>query len=160
MYTIFCVATVLLVAFTLLPLWRHEAWWVRALDFPRLQLSLIALMLLALELILLDLSQPSTWALFVFAVLPFIYQAWWIVPYTRLFPVEVKPAIVVDGQRTIRIMTANVLTPNRNAEALLELVRTHTPDILVTLESDAWWQERLDALEPDYPYTIKCPQSL
>ena len=57
----------------------------------------------------------------------------------------------------IRIITANVLTPNRNAGTLIELVREHSPDILVTLESDAWWQSRLDVLEPDYPYTIKCP---
>jgi endonuclease/exonuclease/phosphatase (EEP) superfamily protein YafD len=55
-------------------------------------------------------------------------------------------------------MTANVLTPNRNAKALIELVRTHAPDILVTLESDSWWQEQLDILEPEYPYTLKCPR--
>lgn len=54
-------------------------------------------------------------------------------------------------------MTANVLTPNRNAEALIELVCKNAPDILVTMESDAWWEARLDTLEPDYPYTVKCP---
>jgi len=54
-------------------------------------------------------------------------------------------------------MAANVLTPNRNAKGLIELVRENAPDILVTLESDAWWQAKLDALEPDYPFTIKCP---
>jgi endonuclease/exonuclease/phosphatase (EEP) superfamily protein YafD len=57
----------------------------------------------------------------------------------------------------IRIMTANVLTPNRNVKALIELVRENVPDILVTLESDLWWQAKLDILESDYPYTIKCP---
>ena len=157
MFSVFLVFTALLAAFSLLPLWRHDAWWVRSLDFPRLQLSVIALILLILELVFLDLSQPSSWGLFVLTILSLIYQAWWIVPYTRLFPVEVQPAITADRQRTIRVMTANVLTPNRNAAALLELVRKHSPDILVTLESDAWWQERLDTLESDYPFTIKCP---
>lgn len=32
-------ATLVLVAMTLLPLSRISAWWVRGLDFPRLQLS-------------------------------------------------------------------------------------------------------------------------
>lgn len=157
MVVFFLVAIVALVTLTLLPLWRNDAWWVRAQEFPRLQLSMIALILFLLALVLLDLSQPSTWGLLVLALLCFLYQACWIVPYTRLFPVEVKPAIVVDRNRTIRIMTANVLTPNRNAAALIELVRQNTPHILVTLESNAWWQERLDTLESDYPYTIKCP---
>jgi len=151
------VATIILAILTLLPLWQHEAWWVRSLDFPRLQLSVISLLLLVLESVLLDLSHPSTWGLLVVVMLCLVCQAWWIVPYTRLFPVEVKSAINTDGQQTIRIMTANVLTPNRNAEALIELVRKNAPDILVTMESDAWWEAKLDTLEPDYPHTVKCP---
>ena len=27
----------------------------------------------------------------------------------------------------------------------------------MTLESDEWWQKKLDVLEEDYPHTIKCP---
>ena len=151
------IATIILAAFTLLPLWRHEAWWVRSLDFPRLQLLVGSVLLLLMDTVLLDLSQISTWGLLVVALMCLVYQLWWIVPYTRLFPVEVKSAINVDDQRTIRIITANVLTPNRNARALIELVRENAPDILVTLESDSWWQAKLDTLEPDYPFTIKCP---
>ena len=110
-----------------------------------------------MELALLDLSHPMTWSLIVADLLCFIYHGWWILPYTRLFPVEVKSASTADSQSVIRIMTANVLTPNRNAKALIELVRENTPDIIVTLESDSWWQEKLDTLESAYPYTIKCP---
>ena len=157
MFVALLVSTVILTALTLLPLWRHEAWWVRAMDFPRLQLFVGALLLLLLESVLLDLSFPSTWALLVVTLFCLVYQAWWIVPYTRLFPVEVKSAVSKDSQRMIRIITANVLTSNRNAGTLIDLVRENSPDILVTLESDAWWQSRLDVLEPDYPYTIKCP---
>jgi len=157
MFAVFLVATLILTIFTLLPLWRHEAWWVRSLDFPRLQLLVISLLLLLMESIWLDLSHRSTWILLVVALLCFVYHAWWIIPYTPVFPVEVKSAESADRQRLIRIMTANVLTPNHNAKALIELVREKEPDIIVTLESDTWWQARLDTLEPDYPFTIKCP---
>ena len=157
LFTVFIAATVILVMFTLLPMWRYEAWWVRSLDFPRLQLFVISLLLLLMELVLLDLSRPSTWVLPILTLLCLVYHAWWIIPYTRVFPVEVKSAVDLNSQRIIRIMTANVLTPNRNAEGLLQLVRENVPDIIVTLESDAWWQARLDTLESDYPYTIKCP---
>ena len=157
LFTISVFATTILVIFTLLPIWRFEAWWVRSLDFPRLQLFVISLLLLILELLVLDVWQPSTWILLILAMSCLVYHAWWIFPYTILFPVEVKSAVDIDRQRIIRIMTANVLTPNRNAKTLIELVRDNAPDLIVTLESDGWWQERLDSLEPDYPYTIKCP---
>jgi endonuclease/exonuclease/phosphatase (EEP) superfamily protein YafD len=151
------VATAILTILTLLPISRHEAWWIRSLDFPRLQLSVILLILIILEILLLDLSHPLTWVLLAIGSGCLIYQAFWIFPYTPLFPVEVKPASKAAGQQAIRIMAANVLTPNRNAKGLIQLIRENMPDILVTLESDAWWQKKLDILKPDYPYAIKCP---
>ena len=154
---IFIILTVFIAILTLLPLWRHEAWWVRSLDFPRLQLLVISSVLLLMELSLLGLSGALTWGLIAISFLCCAYHGWWILPYTRFFPEEVKSAAKTDIQRIIKIMAANVLTPNRNAKGLIELVRENAPDILVTLESDAWWQAKLDALEPDYPYTIKCP---
>lgn len=44
--TIIAVLAALLAALTLLPLSRHPAWWVRSLDFPRLQIFLALLALL------------------------------------------------------------------------------------------------------------------
>jgi endonuclease/exonuclease/phosphatase (EEP) superfamily protein YafD len=154
---IFLGATTILALLTLLPLWRCEAWWVRSLDFPRLQLFVIALILFLVEIIMLDLSRISAWWVPAATLACLVYHAWWIAPYTPIFPVEVGAAKTGDPERLIRIMTANVLTPNRNAQGLLGLVRENEPDVLVTLESDEWWQARLDRLEPDYPYTIKCP---
>lgn len=58
----------------------------------------------------------------------------------------------------ISILTANVLMHNRNAPGLLALVKEHRPDILVTLETNDWWQVQLDVLEADMPHTVKCPQ--
>jgi endonuclease/exonuclease/phosphatase (EEP) superfamily protein YafD len=157
-FAVLMIAACFLTVFTLLPLWRCEAWWVRSLDFPRMQLTVIALLLLVLECWLLDWHRPQTWGLSLVTLLCFAYQAWWIVPYTKLFPVEVKSTTHADNRRLIRILTANVLTPNRNAKGLMDLVRENTPDIVVTLESDSWWQSKLDALQPDFPHTVKCPQ--
>ena len=157
LFVSFLIITIILAILTLLPIWRFEAWWVRSLDFPRLQLLVVSLFLLLMEAVLLDLSQYTTWGLLIVVFFCVVYHAWWIIPYTRVFPIEVKSAKRADNQRMIRIMTANVLTPNRNAEALIELVRKNVPDLIVTLESDGWWQVKLDTLESDYSYTIKCP---
>lgn len=148
---------VLLLLATLLPLSHQTKWWVRDLDFPRLQIAVITVGLLAAQIALSDLSEPSMAALLALTAGCLLYQAWWIFPYTRPFPNEVKLAKAGAPGDTIRILTANVLTPNRNTDALIALIREHQPHVFVTLETDAWWQERLDVLESDYPYSMKCP---
>jgi endonuclease/exonuclease/phosphatase (EEP) superfamily protein YafD len=157
MYWFFFWINVFFILLTLLPAWRYEAWWVRGMDFPRLQLAILLALLLAVQLLVLDLSLVKSWVLISVSATCLAYQLWWVVPYTRLFPVEVKAAKDRDPQRTIRVMTANVCTPNRHVEKLVQLVRNNMPDVLVTLESDQWWQDRLAVLEDDYPYSIKCP---
>lgn len=149
--------TGLLALMTLLPLSRHEAWWVRGMDFPRLQLAVAGMILLAVEAVVLDFDDPASWALVAVGLACVLYQGWWILPYTSLYPKEVQDAHHADPASRVRILASNVLTPNRNAEALLRLVREEQPDVLVAVETDAWWQERLDTLAPDYPHALKCP---
>ncbi len=149
--------TSLLVFITLFPFWRHEAWWVRMFDFPRLQFTCFACCLLVLDLSLLSFAQAASWALLISTSGCFICQAWWIFPYTPFYRKEVKQAAGVHPDNRLCILTANVLTPNRQADKLLQMVEHQQPHILVLVETDEWWQSRLDTLEPAYPHTLKCP---
>ncbi|MBT8138273.1 MAG: endonuclease/exonuclease/phosphatase family protein [Gammaproteobacteria bacterium] len=157
MTIIFSALTFLLTAATAIPILRHEGWWVRGFDFPRMQFAVLALVLLVLEFFMLPLSDAWTWPLILITALCLAYQAWWVLPYTAVFPVEVHRARQKDQEKSIKIMTANVLTPNRNAASLISLVKAQRPDVLVTLESDSWWEEQLKELETIFVYTIKCP---
>lgn len=152
------IATLLLAVMAALPLSRSEIWWVRALDFPRLQLAAFAVLLMIVDGLFLDPALLSTWILFAIAGICLAWQAWWVLPFTPLVPVESKAAIGDgDADNSLRLISSNVLGPNREADKLLNLVRRNDPDILITLESNAWWQQQLDSLENDYPHTIKCP---
>ena len=158
MFVACLIAALLLAVATALPMSRSEIWWVRALDFPRLQLATAAFLLLLFEIIMLDRGSPAAWLLFALVSACLGWQLWWIAPFTPLAAIEVKDSPdTEDRDNSIRILTSNVLGPNRQSEKLLGLVRQHAPDILVTLESNAWWQEQLDQLESDYPHTVKCP---
>ncbi|WP_116364276.1 endonuclease/exonuclease/phosphatase family protein [Parahaliea mediterranea] len=152
------VLSCLVVLATTLPLLRHSHWLVRGLDFPRLQLAVLAALLLATQAWLLDYGQPAAWLMSAAVLAALCWQLRWILPYTRLWRLEVAAAsLQVEPERHISILTANVLTPNRQAHQLIALVHQYQPDILVTLESDHWWEGQLAELEQDMPYTIKCP---
>ncbi|MDB5839625.1 MAG: endonuclease [Herminiimonas sp.] len=147
----------LILVATLLPLSRYTGWWIRDLDFPRLQIAVLALAVLAAQLLFLEPGEFESQALIAVTAACLLYQAWWIIPYTKIYRNEVKVSVNRGPADRIRIMTANVLTPNRRADALLALVHTYQPDVLVTLETDSWWQAKLDVLEDKYRFSMKCP---
>lgn len=149
--------TLILLALTALPLSRHSHWLVRSADFPRLQLALLGLALLLAQYLLLDWSKAGSWIQLAITAGCVAWHGLWIAPYTRLWPKEVATAQTCPENRKLKVMTANVLGTHRSATRFLELVNQCRPDVLVTLESDSWWQEQLDSLEQDMPHTIKCP---
>ena len=95
--------TLLLTVLTFLPLWRHEAWWVRGGDFPRLQFAIAALILLAIAALVLDLSRPGSWVVIAASLVCLLYQSWWILPFTPFYPKEVKAAAHANRNNTLRI---------------------------------------------------------
>lgn len=157
MFFILTFFTLFIAVTTFLPLSRYSHWIIRGMDFPRLQFTIFAAVLLVANIAFLNTQMFSTQVLIVATILCLIWQLCWILPYTFLYPKEVKTSIEFSADKQLSIITSNVLTPNRNAGALIDLVKEHKPDVLVTLESDQWWEDKLKVLETDMPYSVKCP---
>ena len=140
---------------TIIPLSKSARWWVRVLDFPRLQFLLLAVIVLMLA----SLFGEGQTRLIVSAVslACLAYHAYWIYPYSPLAKTEVEPAPSGSQQSSISLLTANVLMTNRSATGMIDIVRRERPDVLLTLESDIWWEQQLSELEEYYPHTVKCP---
>jgi len=153
---IFAAATGLLAVATLLPTIRSGAWWIRGFDFPRLQLVVLSALLLVVQLAVNPIDDPWTTAIVGVNAACMLWQAWWIIPYTRMARVEVEDA-PADAQTRIRLLASNVLTTNRNADLLIAQVRTQQPDVLIAVETDAWWESRLDTLRDVLPHAVRCP---
>jgi endonuclease/exonuclease/phosphatase (EEP) superfamily protein YafD len=149
--------TGLVLVLTLLPFSRSEVWWVRGWDFPRLQIGLLALGLALAGGWAFDFSRAWQWAVVGANVACLLYQAARIFPYTRLMRNQVRPARGGEAADRLSILASNVLITNRAPARLLALVREHRPDILITLETDTWWERHLDGLQPDYGHAIKQP---
>jgi len=157
MLLILILATLFIVIITTLPIFRFTHWVVRGMDFPRLQIAFLAAALLIAHFLFLDFEMKITWLLITATALSLFWQLWWILPYTFLWPKEVKTSKVRDPNKQLSIITSNVLKTNRNSDALIRLVEKYQPDILVTLESDKWWGDQLKVLDVDMPHSVICP---
>jgi endonuclease/exonuclease/phosphatase (EEP) superfamily protein YafD len=141
---------------TLVPLSRHEAWWIRSFDFPRLQIVGASAAVLVV-LIASGLTNDTAGRLLGLALLGCIaYQLAVILPYTRLWRAEVPGTRAPAGDRTFSLLVVNVLMSNRQAEGLLGLIRAHAPDVALAVETDRWWCDRFEQL-PDYPFKLTHP---
>lgn len=144
---------------TVLPFFRHDHWVFRIFDFPRVQIA--SLSALAILLTLFFRNSESLWlqALMVINIFCFCYQLWEIAAYTRFYRPEVVQYHGADNEDTISLLSSNVLTSNRRSDLLLAQVEKWQPDVVLTLESDAWWEGELAVLEEawQYGFTVKIP---
>jgi endonuclease/exonuclease/phosphatase (EEP) superfamily protein YafD len=136
---------------------RSGRWWVRLADFPRVQIALGLVLGGALTLVA-DLPRGVMVAVLAVVAVCLAYQALRILPYTPLFPRQVKDAEVSAPDRRIRILISNVLMENRDAARLLDLIRSERPDIVFLVETDGWWAGQLAPLDGLYPTVLRCPQ--
>lgn len=150
------------VAFTLLGLVRHDHWLVRMADFPRLQLLVLGLAsLLGLASFALGVFAERLgfwhWLLLFTLMGALAYQAYMVLPFTPLWRKQVNSARSTDPERTLKLLSVNVLMTNTHHHKLIAQINRHQPDVVVTLESDANWEAALRAIEKDYPYQMAEP---
>lgn len=151
------VFTGLVVIGTVLPLLRTGRWWIRALDFLRLQITALAFITLPLVVIFMNAGTPRLVLLLGLGAC-LLFHGYQLYPYTLFSPRQVLPATKTDPSRHLRLLVANIQMDNRQSDRFIRAVRAADPDVLCLLETDAWWIERLSVLARDYPYSVQRPQ--
>lgn len=148
-----------MIAATVLPLLKNEAWWIRVFDFPRLQITVMSAAVLAAYL-LLNRDYGIVEGLFLAALsLCLLYQGYMMYPYTFLSRKQVEQSVNPAKESSFSLLFANVLMDNRNAARLKEIICEADPDIILTVETNEWWQEQLKEFEQTHPYIVQQPQN-
>ncbi len=142
---------------TLLPLGKYEAWWLRAADFPRLQIAAAASIALLGIILLSGKLNLTGLTISVLLVLAIVHHLSAIVPYTPLWTKDMRAAPAGGEGERLSIMVANVLMDNRETDGLFSLIDRHDPDVLLALETDDWWCRRLGNKLSDRPFVISYP---
>ena len=147
------------IAATVLPLVRHEAWWIRVFDFPRPQITIASLVCAAAIAAVFEWDSILHVATAALLLVCTAYQLWEMSAYTRLRRVMALSPETNEPERRLRLLIANVLMTNRNVGEYVDLIARCAPHIVVLAEPDRYWEEQLRPIEHDYPNVIRCPLS-
>ncbi len=142
---------------TLIPFSKNSHWTTRGFDFPRFQMLVCLVTVFLVHLLAFHENVFDT-ALLVLVASAAGWQAYSIFPFTPLASKHVLDSKTPHPDNTVSFVVSNVLQTNRNAEGLLEIIARTDPDIILTLETDHWWEKQLSTLEQEYAYSCKCPQ--
>lgn len=159
---IVALATLILVAATVLPTLPFAWGFIRICDFPRLQIGALAFLLLLVTVMAL----PNTALSFGLAGLQAGVVAVQSVICLRFTPLHGKQsqshAATADPSEkpadAVRILTANVKQSNRDFGRLIREVEANDPDIVLLLEVDGGWMDGIAPIRESYPHRIEQPQ--
>jgi endonuclease/exonuclease/phosphatase (EEP) superfamily protein YafD len=147
------------------------------MEFPRLQLAVACLSNLVLCAVLLAIpwlrrpSSPSLGSGSAFPDSRFLRRcalvhaaclaehARKLHPYTPFNRIQshASPAYAASGD-VFTLLICNVLMSNRRDDRLRALIEREHPDLLLFLEPDGWWAERLAFLDSTHPWQVKVPR--
>ncbi len=144
---------------TLLPFLKYDDWWIRGFDYPRQQLVGILVIAAICWGISRHSSDTLNWTIGLLLAAAACYQAYRIVPYTKFHDKDARDALIVDKEDGhLSLMMSNVLQTNKRTDLVIDLVREINPDILLTVETNGWWEEKLlEGIGEDYPYRVAVP---
>lgn len=146
---------VLLACASVLPLIGTNAWWIRYLDFPRVQIAVVLGIVLIIYLAVAGRWRVAPVAVLSLGLAALSYHAYRLHPYMPFMPQMAVDASSCDPASRLRIMVLNVKRENHLAEDVLARVAAVDPDLLLLMETDAWRDEALAPLDHTYPRSVQ-----
>ena len=163
-------ASVSVIVATLCSAMPGTAWQFRVCDFPRAQVLVVGLALLAADIAWHALfpAERSVAHVLLLAVLvgSVLQQAQWALRLTALWPAELRadtdappPPLHRPPQEYFRIVTANVDYENVNRTSACARLLRSRPDILAVVENDSDWNIPLGRMSERLPYRVIEPRA-
>lgn len=157
-YLIVILSFILILLSLLSLLYDFPYWFIKILDFPRIQYFLTGSLLLILFVflnkkwnvysVLLVLGLLSSLTIHGTRILPYIAGE-------KTVP-DANPGEVREGNH-LGVFLANVLISNREASELLNIIDDANPDVILVMEVNEWWISELQELQQNYPHFIEYP---
>ncbi|MBA9076905.1 MULTISPECIES: endonuclease/exonuclease/phosphatase family protein [Rufibacter] len=142
---------------SLLPLIKTTQWWVRMLDFPRVQVAVLAVSVLVVYEWLYGLGHGPQKVFAAMLVAAAIIELVHIYKFTPLVRVQALRSKIKAPKNSFGFMISNVRMSNTRYKKFLKVVRETDPDMLLINEPNQAWADAIAELDERYPYCIKKP---
>lgn len=154
-YSLLTVSIFLLLV-TLLPFFPISHGLVRIFDFPRIQITATAALVLLFSAVVFDLNLQALAYIFSMTVLTISIQFCHIARFSPLWPKRSKTYLGnINDVSSTRLLISNVKQSNQEFDRLINLIKDTQPDVIVLMEVDANWDQALIKVSDQYPYQIK-----
>lgn len=153
----FTILSILFVVLTYIPLIQNPHWFFRFFEFAKIQLVGILGFITVLGFFLVTDKDNLFYVVFILNLVTLLYQLINLFPYTKWYPTKkIKPSLY--NSKNLVLISANVFQNNKKATLLIDILTKQQPDIILTMESNKNWENKLAVLEKPYPYHIKVAQ--
>lgn len=143
---------------------NESTWWIKILDFPRIQVLFLSVLCLLLFFVLkrvLDKDDMNTgrWIFVLGLFGSIVIQIYYLYPYTGLVDKKLENITSEEApaESTFDLLVANVYLHNRKVEELLRIIEERDPDMLLLMETNDWWETALQPVDDQYQYGMEYP---
>lgn len=125
-------------------------------EYPRLQKLVFNFILIVVNLWYLPVYSYQFVGL-ALLVVNLLYLIYLIIPFTVFGTKQIVSAKRPIGEDNIALLVANVYQDNKESEKYLQLIEECDPDVVLMVETNLWWQEKMDQIGGRYPNQLKMP---
>jgi endonuclease/exonuclease/phosphatase (EEP) superfamily protein YafD len=149
--------SIFLILITIIPLIRHDFWVFRVFEYPRLQKLILNIIVLTALGVYVPQASLNVVVVFILLIVNCCYLFYQIFPFTTLAKKQLVSTIHVKEQTRLRLLIANVYQENRKSDEYHSLIAKCQPDLILMVETDSWWQSKMDPIGAQYPFQVKIP---
>lgn len=140
-----------------LPIFRKSYWWIRIFDYPKIHSVVLSILSMVLIVTSFGTTHPVTISVSLVLIGGLAYHLPKIYKYTPFASVNAERFKKEPGTNCFRIIQSNIRMDNRDVFSVKQMIKDHSPDILLLVETNKWWVDQLSELDSVYKYSLKAP---
>lgn len=151
------IAGYLIILFTLIPLVRNDNWFFRVFEYPRLQKLIALLFITGCHASLFEIRGNPEYFFLGVCILTLIYLFYQVLPFTPFTKVQLVRCHSNEKADRIKLFIGNVYQFNEQTDKCFSVLSKRDPDVIMVVETNNSWAEKLAILEKEYKYQVKIP---
>jgi endonuclease/exonuclease/phosphatase (EEP) superfamily protein YafD len=149
--------SIFIIVATIIPFIRHDFWVFRVFEYPRLQKLFLNAMLLVATLVFFFPTDTLRQVVLAALAINLAYIVFLVYPFTRFGPKQIIKSRKPEGDNNIKLLIANVYQENNKCNDYHSLINKCNPDVILMVETNKWWQDKMDSIGNTYPHQLKVP---